>query len=106
MESEDTTVSGSEKTSKIPAMVMGYLPVVDHLRHLFSNPKDAELMTWWASDKRKKGDGKLRHLSDAQQWKKLNRLYPQLGDDPRNVRFALSTDRMNPFGERTSSHST
>jgi len=33
-------------------------------------------------------------------------MYPEFVDDPRNVRFALSTDGMNPFGERNSTHNT
>ena len=33
-------------------------------------------------------------------------LHLEFGKDLRNVRFALSTDEMNPFGERTSTHST
>uniref|UniRef100_K3ZL15 Uncharacterized protein n=1 Tax=Setaria italica TaxID=4555 RepID=K3ZL15_SETIT len=37
-------------------------------------------------------------------WKKFDERYPQFGNDPRNVRFALSTDGMNLFGERTSTH--
>jgi hypothetical protein len=27
-------------------------------------------------------------------------------DEPRNIKFALNTDRMNPFTERSSKHST
>jgi hypothetical protein len=64
-EAPDTTLSISE-------MVMWYLPVADRLRCFFSNPKDAELMCWWDSYKRKKGDGKLRHPTDARQWKKFD----------------------------------
>ena len=59
VEPDDATLGISEKQSRIPAMVMWYLPVSDHLRRFFSNPKDAELMRWWDSDKRKKGDRKL-----------------------------------------------
>ena len=44
VEADDATLGISEKQSKIPAMVMWYLPVSDLLRHFFSNPKDAELM--------------------------------------------------------------
>jgi hypothetical protein len=106
VEPEDTTISGSEKNSKIPTLDMWYLLVADRLRCLFSDPKDAELMIWWASDKRKTGIGKLKHPFDAQQWKKLNQMYLQLGDDPRNVQFVISAVEMNPFGERTSTHST
>jgi len=59
VEADDATLGMSGKQSKIPAMVMWYLPVSDRLRCFFSNPKDAELMRWWDSDKRKKGDRKL-----------------------------------------------
>jgi hypothetical protein len=38
---------------------MWYLPVAGRLRRFFFNPKDAKLMRWWDSDKRKKGDEKL-----------------------------------------------
>ena len=65
VEAPDTTFGISEKQRRISAMVMWYLPVADHLRRFFSNPKDAELMRWWDSDKRKKDDGKLRHPTDA-----------------------------------------
>ena len=61
IEQNDATLGISEKQSRIPAMVMWYLPVSDRLRCFFSNPKDAELMRWWNSDQHKKGDGKLRH---------------------------------------------
>ena len=56
-------------------MVMRYLPVSDRLRRSFSNPKDAELMRWWDSDKRKKSDGKLRRPADAQQWMEFDEKY-------------------------------
>jgi hypothetical protein len=59
VEPADTTLGISEKQSRISAMVMWYLLVADCLRCFFSNPKDAELMRWWDSDKRKKCDGKL-----------------------------------------------
>ena len=59
VEADDATLGMSGKQSKIPTIVMWFLLVFDHLRHFFSNPKDAELMPWWNSDQRKKGDGKL-----------------------------------------------
>ena len=59
VEADDATLGMSEKQSKIPTMVMWYLPISDRLRRFFSNPKDAELMRWWNSDQHKKGDGKL-----------------------------------------------
>jgi hypothetical protein len=72
VESVDTTLGISEKQSRIPMMVMWYLPVANRLRPFFSNPKDAELVRWWHLDKRKKGDRKIRHPADAHQWKKFD----------------------------------
>jgi hypothetical protein len=48
----------------------------------------------------------LRHPSDGQQWKDFDNAYPEFGNEPKNVRYTLSTDRMNPFGQLSSSHST
>ena len=88
-------------------MIIWYLPVVDCPRLFFFNPKDAKLMRWWDSDKRKKDDGKLRHQADARDRKKFDeQYYLEFGKDPRNVLFSLSTNGMNLSGERTSTHST
>jgi hypothetical protein len=48
----------------------------------------------------------LRHPVDGSQWRAINREFPKFVDDARNLRFALSTDGMNPFGQQSSSHST
>ena len=89
VEPDEATLGISEKQSRIPDMVMWYLPVSDRLRRFFSNPKDAELMRWWDSDKRKKGDRKLRHPADARQWKEFDdKYYLEFGNDPRNIAFA------------------
>ena len=34
---------------KSPALSLWYLPVIDRLRALFENPKDAKMMSWLAS---------------------------------------------------------
>ena len=64
----------------------------------------------WHADKRI-DDGMLRHSADSPRWRNVNRLKPLdggdcFGKDPRNVRFALSTDGMNPFGNFSTTHST
>jgi hypothetical protein len=43
---DDETDSDKEdkKKRKILALVMWYLPVIDHLKYVFSNPRDAELV--------------------------------------------------------------
>jgi hypothetical protein len=35
-----------KKKRKITALVIWYLPVIDHLKCVFSNPRDAELVCW------------------------------------------------------------
>jgi hypothetical protein len=90
---------------KIPALVMWYLPVIDHLKHVFSNPRDAELVCWH-SEKRRKNDEGIQHPADETQWKIFDLRYPEFLVESRNIRFALSTDGMNPFNENRTVHST
>jgi hypothetical protein len=86
---------------------MWYLSMIDRLRAIFGNPEDAKLMSWHPFDERTKGDGKLRHSTDGKQWNRFDAKFPkEFGDEARNVRFALSTDGMNPFGDLSSSHNT
>ncbi|WVZ84720.1 LOW QUALITY PROTEIN: hypothetical protein U9M48_031713 [Paspalum notatum var. saurae] len=89
---EDSCLGIDEKKRRILALVM----------RIFANPAFAKLMRWWYYE-RTKDEEKLSHLADATQF---DELYPEFAKDPRNVRFALNTDGMNPFGERNSTHST
>jgi hypothetical protein len=43
---------------KIPVLVMWYLPVIDHLKCVFSKPRDAELVHWH-SEKRMENDEEI-----------------------------------------------
>jgi hypothetical protein len=49
---------------------------------------------------------KARHPADRSQWRKIDRTYLDFALDARNIRFVLSMDGMNPFGEMSSSHNT
>jgi hypothetical protein len=59
----------------------------------------------WHADKRTK-DGVLRHPADGLAWKEFDERYLEFASDPRNVRLGLSSDRFNPFGNMSTSHST
>ena len=63
------------------------------------------LMTWW-DDERKVDDDKIAHPADCSQWQRIDEKHKEFSDDPRNVRFGLSTDGMNPFNKRMSDHNT
>jgi hypothetical protein len=47
-----------KKKRKIPGLVMWYLSVIDHLKHVFSNPRDVELVHWH-SEKRRKNEKEI-----------------------------------------------
>jgi hypothetical protein len=94
-----------KKKRKIPTLVMWYLPVIDHLKCVFSNPRDAELVHW-QSKKSRKNDEEIRHPADGTQWKNFDLQYKAFESESRNIKFASSTDGMNPFGENRIVHST
>jgi hypothetical protein len=90
---------------KIPALVMWYLLVIDHLKRVFSNPRYAELVHWH-SEKRRENDEEISHPVDGTQLKFFDLQYPEFSAESSNIRFALSTDGMNPFGENRTVHNT
>jgi aromatic ring-cleaving dioxygenase len=82
---------------RIPAKVMWYFPIIPRLKRLFRNKEHAKMMRWHKEER--KVDGMLRHPANGSQWRKVDRTFPDFAEDARNVRFGLSTDGMNPFGE-------
>ena len=109
----DTEASRKKKKldrKDIPVKVSWYQPIIPRLKRLYANPDTAKLMRWHAEERIE--DDMLRHPADSPQWRNVNRLKPlqhggdRFGNDPRNVRFALSTDGMNPFGNYSTTHST
>jgi hypothetical protein len=94
----------SRPRKRVPAKVMWYAPIIPRLKRLFQLEEHAKLLRWHKEDRKK--DVMLRHPADGSQWRKIDRKFPDFADDARNLRFGLSTDGFNPFGEQSSSHST
>jgi hypothetical protein len=69
---DDETNSDKEDNKKrnFSALVMWYLPVIDHLKRAFSNPRDVELVRWH-SEKCRKNDEEIQHPIDETQLKFL-----------------------------------
>jgi hypothetical protein len=53
----------------------------------------------WHSEKRRKNNEEIRHPANGTQWKIFDLQYKPFGSESRNIKSALSTDGMNPFGE-------
>jgi hypothetical protein len=92
------------KMTKVSAKVMWYFSIIPRLKRLFRNKENAKLMTWHKSDR--KQDHMMRHPVDGSQWRKIDRKYKDFAGEAINIRFCLSTDGFNPFGEFSSGHST
>ncbi|XP_056691750.1 uncharacterized protein [Spinacia oleracea] len=68
------------------------------------NEKVAKKLTWHYYGRNK--NGLLRHPVDSPQWKFIDGKFPEFRKEKRNLRLALSTYSMNPFGSLSSTHST
>ena len=77
---------------------MWYAPIIPRLKRLFRNKDHAKLLRWHKEDR--KVDNMLRHPADGSQWRAIDREFSEFANDARNLRFALSTDGINPFGSR------
>ncbi|XP_015646507.2 uncharacterized protein [Oryza sativa Japonica Group] len=97
-------VDGQLTKKRIPAKVMWYFPIIPRLRRLFRNKGNARMLRWHTEERQQ--DWMLRHPADGSQWRNIDRNFKEFGKDARNIRFGLSTDGMNPFGEMSSGHST
>jgi hypothetical protein len=96
-QSDTGDVDGKPTKKKIPAKVMWYFPIIPRMKSLFRNRAQAKLMQWHKEEC--KQDQMLRHLADGSQWRNMDKEFPDFDNDTRNIRFGLSTDGMNPFGE-------
>jgi hypothetical protein len=53
-----------------------------------------------------KKDAMIHHPADGIQWRNFDRKHKDFAVEVRNIRFGLSTNGMDPFGETSNSHST
>jgi hypothetical protein len=94
-------VKDEERPKKrIPAKVMWYAPIIPRLKRLFRNKEHTKMLRRHKEDR--KVDNMLRHPTDGSQWREIDREFPDFIDDEENLRFTLSTDGFNPFGDQSS----
>ncbi|GJS35895.1 putative transposase-associated domain-containing protein [Tanacetum coccineum] len=74
----------------IPAKVMWYFPIIPRLQRLFKIQSISEDLRWHAT--RRITDGVLRHPADSQAWRTIDEKFPEIAEDPRNLRLGISAD--------------
>lgn len=92
------------KIKRVPRKVLRYFPLIPRLQRLFMNKEIASDLRYH-SDKRVVEENVLRHPSDGEAWKDLDKRYPWLAQEPHHLRLGLATDGFNPFGTMSSSYS-
>jgi hypothetical protein len=90
--------------SLVPPKVLCYFPLIPRLQQLFSTPTMVGLMTWHLSGR--SIDGMIRYVVDSLQWKWIDKHLSDFGDEDRNIRLAMATDGVNPFGVKSTNWST
>jgi len=95
---EPEEIRGRKGNRGGPVRVAWYFPIIPRLKRMFATRKEAQLLRWHKEGRKKTDDGKLRHPADAAQWGNIDAHFPWFEDDCRNIRFAMSTDGVNPFG--------
>ena len=91
-------------SNKVPQRVVRYFDVVKHLLRLFKCPDIAKHMTWHGAHKSR--DQKMRSVVDSEQWKTIDRLYPDFAEVLTNLRLGLVGDGIIPFKNNAIKHST
>jgi hypothetical protein len=109
-ENEPGEIRGKKKKANrgAPVRVAWYFCIIPRLKRWFATRKEAQLLRWHDEGRKElnyKKDGKFRHPADVAQWGNINTHFPWF-DDVRSIRFAMSTDGVNPFGNQSSTHST
>ena len=79
---------------KIPVKVSWYFPIIPRFKRMFKSPSTAELLTWHSKGRIQ--DGQMRHPADSPSWRSVDYRWPTFGNEPRNLRLALSADGINP----------
>ncbi|XP_024177982.1 uncharacterized protein LOC112183897 [Rosa chinensis] len=87
----------------VPAKVLWYFPPIPRFKKMFQSIETSKALTWHATERNK--DGLIRHPADSAAWKLVDEKWADFGNEPRNLRLALSTDGFNPFSSLSSKYS-
>jgi hypothetical protein len=89
--------------SLVLVKVLCYFPLILRLKRVYSTPVMAELMTWHRQSR--STYELIRHVVDSLQWKWVEQQFPNFANEDRNIRLAMATDGINPYGVKRSNWS-
>ncbi|KAL6276903.1 hypothetical protein ACE6H2_020504 [Prunus campanulata] len=87
----------------VAAKVLWYFPPIPRFKRMFQSHETAKNLTWHVA--RKSIDGQMSHPADSPSWKLVDDKWPEFGNEPRNLRLALSSDGFNPHSSLSSRYS-
>ncbi|CAL2238708.1 unnamed protein product [Prunus armeniaca] len=87
----------------VPAKVVWYFSQIPRFKRMFRSHETAKSLTWHAA--RKSINGQMSHPADSPSWKLLDDKWPEFGNEPSNLRLALSSDGFNPHSSLSSRYS-
>ncbi|KAL6284249.1 hypothetical protein ACE6H2_015178 [Prunus campanulata] len=87
----------------VAAKVVWYFPPIPRFKRMFQSHKTAKTLTWHAA--RKSVDSYMSHPVDSPSWKLVDEKWPDFGNEPKNLRLALSSDGFNPHSSLSSRYS-
>ncbi|XP_062008662.1 uncharacterized protein LOC133725417 [Rosa rugosa] len=94
--------NGQEKEG-VPAKVLWYFPPIPRFKRMFQSIETSKNLICHAAERNK--DGLIRHPADSASWKLVDEKWPAFGNEPRNLRLALSSDGFNPHSSLSSKYS-
>ncbi|XP_062014257.1 uncharacterized protein LOC133730737 [Rosa rugosa] len=87
----------------VPAKVLWYFPPIPRFKRMFQLIETSKSLTWHATNRNQ--DGLIRHPADSASWKLVDDKWPDFGNEPQNLRLALSSDWFNPHSSLSSKYS-
>ncbi|XP_026400351.1 uncharacterized protein LOC113296251 [Papaver somniferum] len=74
----------------VPEKVLWYFDIIPIFQRLFQSKTTTEDLIWHDTTRNK--DGALRHPADSHAWREIDKNFPEIKGDPRNLRLAVSAD--------------
>ena len=83
--------------------MLWYFPIIPKLKRMFQSPQTTENLTW--HENKRIRDGKLCNSANSPAWQLIDKKWPNFAQEPRNLRFALSSDGINPHNTLSTTYS-